>query len=89
MKKLSTLLAALLFASVSVAYAATSGQGATQVQDNLTDNHSKGAATTGLNNAEKHITATHGKSEKLEGKTEKAEHATKVDRPMRPERPGR
>ncbi len=96
MNKMSTLLAALLFASISVAHAETSGQptqpastGATSVQNNLTANKSDGHADKGLNTAEKNITATHGKAEKAEGKAEKAEHIAKVDRPAKPERPGR
>lgn len=96
MNKMSTLLAAMLFASVSVAHAETSGQptdpasnGAKSVQKNLDANHSNGKADKGLNNALSHITAQHGKAEKLEGKTEKVEHAVIPERPAKPERPGR
>ncbi len=94
MNKMSTLLAALLFASASVAYAGTqpAPQGATSVQDSLADNKSNGKADKGLTTAEKNITAKHGKAEKnekAEGKSEKVEHLAKVDRPARPERPGR
>ncbi len=96
MNKMSTLLAALLFASVSVAYAAAPAtpatQGTTSVQDNLADNKSGGHADKGLITAAQHIADKHdkhGKGEKAEGRAEKAEHIAKVERPARPERPGR
>ena len=96
MNKMSTLLAALLFASISAAYAETSGQptqptstGATSVQNNLTANKSNGKADQGLNTAETNITAKHGKADKSKGTAEKAEHAVTPDRPAMPERPDR
>ncbi len=90
MTKMSTLLAAMLFAAVSVAHAGTpTAQGATSVQDNVADNKSNGHATTGLTTADQHITAKHGKEEKAEGVKERAEHAARPDRPVRPEHPGR
>lgn len=96
MNKMSTLLTALLFASVSFAHAETSGQpaqpaatGAASVQRNLDANKSNGNADKGLNTALSHITAQHGKAEKSEGTTEKAEHAVIPERPAKPERPGR
>ncbi len=96
MNKMSTLLAALLFAAGSVAHAETSGQptqpasmGAASVQKNLDANNSNGKADKGLNTALSHITAQHGKGEKLEGKAEKVEHAVIPERPAKPERPGR
>lgn len=95
MNKMSTLLAALLFASVSVAHAETSdptqpaSTGATSVQNNLTANKSNGKADQGLNTAETNITAKHGKADKSKGTAEKAEHTAKPDRPAMPERPDR
>ncbi len=82
MTKMSTLLAAMLFASVS-AYAA--GQGATSVQTVETANKSNGAAAQGLDTAEKNIS----KDANKKGMAEKAEHATKPERPSKPERPTR
>ncbi len=102
MTKMSTLLAAMLFASASVAYAAdTSGQptqpatqGAASVEKQLTSPtgaaaKSDGHATKGLTTAEKHITAKHGKASKANGMEEKTEHAAKPDRPEKLERPAR
>lgn len=92
MTKMSTLLAALLFASVSAAHAAnqptqpTTGQGAAVTVGSVPANSN---ASEGLSTAKKNITATHGKNEKGEGKVEKAEHAPKIDRPTLPEHPGR
>ncbi len=89
----SRLVAVLLFASASIAYAADSTQpaatGAASVDKNLTANKSDGHADKGLTTAEKHITAKHGKADKADGKMEKVEHVAKVERPAMPERPGR
>ncbi len=94
--KMAHVVAALVFGSVSVAHAATQGQpsqpasqGATSVEKNLDANKSGGKADKGLNTAEKHITAKHGKTAKSEGKVEKSEHAVTPERPAMPERPGR
>lgn len=97
MIKMSHLVTALLFASVSVAHAQEgsgqptqpAAQGATSVQNNLDANKSKGKADKGLNTAEKNITAKHKKANKSKGKTEKVEHAAKPDRPAMPEHPGK
>jgi Skp family chaperone for outer membrane proteins len=100
MIKMSHLVAALLFASVSVAHAAdTSGkptqpaaQGATSVQNNLDADKSDGKADKGLTTAKTNITAKHKKTDK-HGKTvsgakaEKADHATMPDHPAAPDRP--
>lgn len=103
MIKMSHLVTALLFASVSVAHAQEATgqptqpatQGATSVQNNLDANKSNGKADKGLNTAETNITAKHKKADKSKGKTEKVEHAAKpdhpakVDRPTMPEHPGK
>lgn len=101
MSKVSTLLAALLFASASAFAAGTTSQptqpattGAASVQTQLNSTtgaaaKSDGHATKGLTTAEHHITAQHGKVDKDKGKAEKAEHAEKPEHPAKPERPGR
>ncbi len=97
MVKLSRLAVALLFASTSVAVLASepaqpAATGAASVQNSSADAKSNGKADKGLDTAEKHITAKHGKAEKgekAEGKAEKVERVAKVDRPAKPERPGR
>ncbi len=113
MKKMSTLLAALLFASASAAFAQTSNQptqpakpttnagAATTVETNPAATQSGGKADKGLDNAEAHITAKHGKGDKDKAKAEKdkgvekgkgAEKADRADKPehaSKPERPGR
>ncbi len=97
MIKTSHLVAALLFASASVAHAAgqptqPAAQGAASVQKNLDANKSDGKADKGLTTAEKNITAKHGKASKsmnTTGMTERTEHAATPERPMMPMRPGR
>lgn len=102
MIKLSLVISALLLSSASIANAATAPAtpaGAAHVQANLDANKSNGNADKGLTNAEAHITADHGKAlgheEKIESKqerTEKPEHLARherVERPAKPERPGR
>ncbi len=100
MMKMSSLVAALLFAFASGAYAATSqtaptSTGAASVTDNLQDNKSNGKATQGLTTAENNITAQHGKAEKNKSKEEKVEHSEKhehhasIERPAKIERPGK
>jgi basic membrane lipoprotein Med (substrate-binding protein (PBP1-ABC) superfamily) len=104
MMKMSSLVAALLFAFASGAYAATSqtapaSTGSASVTDNLQDNKSNGKADKGLTNAESHITAQHGKADKDKSKEERAEHSekhehhadrvAKVERPAKIERPGK
>jgi hypothetical protein len=92
-------------AATSPATTATPGsQGAASVQKNLDADKSGGKATKGLNNAEAHITANHGKARGAEEKNEtndaKKERAEKpvhvahhdrvhVERPAKPERPGK
>jgi hypothetical protein len=93
MVKMTHLIAAILLASVSVAYAETSGQpvqpasqGAASVEKNLDANKSGGKADKGLTTAEKSITAKHKNSK--EGKAEKA-MMEKAEHAEIPERPGR
>ena len=96
MNKMSTLLTALLFASISFAHAETSGQpaqpaatGAASVQKNLDANKSNGKADKGLNTALSHITAQHGKAEMSEGNAERVERGVVPEHPAMPEHPGR
>ncbi|OIR03332.1 hypothetical protein GALL_146040 [mine drainage metagenome] len=96
MNKMSTLLTALLFASISFAHAETSGQptqpaatGAASVQKNLDANKSNGKADKGLNTALSHINDQHGKAETSERNAEKVEHVVVPERPSTPEHPGR
>ncbi len=108
MKKMSTLLTALLFASASVAFAQTSNQpsqptkpttgtgAATTVETNPAATQSGGKADKGLDTAEAHINAKHGKAsaekekgvEKGKG-AEKGDHASRPEHPSKPERPAR
>jgi hypothetical protein len=97
MIKTSQLLAALLFASVSVAYAQTeapakptTGAGAaTTVETTPAAKESGGKADKGLDTAEKNITkpkprkSKSSKASKEKGTAEKAEHAEKPERPAR------
>ena len=95
MIKMSQLVTALLFASVSVAHAQEAtgqptqpaAQGAASVQNNLDANKSGGKADKGLNTAKTNITAKHKKAAKSKGKTEKVERAAKPDTPTKPDRP--
>ncbi len=102
MKKMSTLLAALLFASASVAFAQTTSQpsqpakpttgagAATTVETNPAATQSGGKADKGLDTAEKNI--KHGKdkakAEKDKG-VEKGKGAEKADRAEKPEHPSK
>jgi hypothetical protein len=100
MIKPSLVISTLLLFSASIANAATTSaepgaQGAASVQKNLDANKSKGKADKGLTNAEAHITAQHGKAHEggIEGSPDRApEHPAKpdrIERPAKPERPGR
>ncbi len=91
MTKMTVFLVALFFTGISVAYAGATG-GAASVEKVETANHSSGQADKGLDTAESHIAAQHGKA-KAEGKeahkVERAERTAKAERPTRPERPAR
>lgn len=93
MVKMTHLIAAILSASVSVAYAETSGQptqpasqGAASVEKNLDANKSGDKADKGLTTAEKNITAKRKNSK--ESKAEKA-MIEKAGHAEIPELPGR
>lgn len=99
MTKISQLLASLLFASVSVAYAADvsnqttnpAAQGATSVQTQLDSGASKkssGHADKGLTTAETNITKKHDSADKEKAeKPTKAEHPSMPDHSAMPDRP--
>ncbi len=99
MTKASTLLAALLFASASAAFAAeatdktaptkpTTGQGAaTTVSTNPALTESGGKAAKGLDTATDNIDKPKKHSGKHEGTERRAERAEKAERPARAERP--
>ncbi len=105
MTRMSTLLAALLLAFTSAAFAAddtagstkpskpVTGQGAaTTVATNPAATESGGKADKGLATAEKNISKPKkhvGKHEGREEKAERAEKGEKVERPEKPERPSR
>ncbi len=107
MSKPSTLLAALLLTLATAAYADTTsgnsaptkpvtGQGAaTTVSTNPAVAESNGKADKGLDNAEAHIDAQHGKAHtqhkgsRQTATTQRAEHPAHVERPSVPERPSR
>lgn len=104
MIKPGLVISALLFFTASIANAATTettpaSQGAASVQKNLDANKSKGKADKGLTNAEAHITATHGSENGTEERNEsgtahveRPEHMARherVERPAKPEHPGR
>jgi hypothetical protein len=92
MIKMSHLLAALLFASVSSAYAADTltqptSQGSTSVKNQLDSPNgasvnSGGNADQGLNTAQTNITKEHDRTESRE-----AEHAATPDQPAVPDHP--
>ncbi len=103
MKRMSSLLAVLLFALASAAHAADStdktaptkpvtGQGAaTTVETNPAATQSGGKADKGLDTAETNISKPkkHTGKHTGEGKTEKSERPARAERPSVPERPGR